>query len=317
VLSASRACATIDPLTGLANRAAFSTHAERDRKLAERLGRRWMLLLAEAFGRQHRDLALIETADHLRTLIGPTDLLARIDDSRFAITVFDTDALSIEAAWARLHENAGAHHISIGAAIFDPNAPSRSTACSNGPPSICALGTQSPPRLELVFSPWPWLLSTKLYYEISRTLAPRRPQRGAEVKTLTLREAIDLALKQNPDVILARLDQQKGPLSGHHCARPLRAQSLCGQRGGVHLWIPEFHRRKRARHRAGQDHHVLYNRPQSFQVAQANEALRATEIEVAAVRTKWCIASPSCFCKPSWPRAAWVTPGVKWTAWPA
>lgn len=123
VLSASRACATIDSLTGLANRASFLTHAERDRKLAARLGRRWMLLLAEAIDRKHRDLALIETADHLRTLIGPTDLLARIDDTRFAITVFDTDELSIEAAWARLHENAGAHHISIGTAIFDPERP--------------------------------------------------------------------------------------------------------------------------------------------------------------------------------------------------
>jgi PleD family two-component response regulator len=123
VLSATRASATIDPLTGLANRAAFSTHAERDRKLAERLGRRWMLLLAEALGRPHRDLGLIETADHLRILIGSTDLLARIDDTRFAITVFDTDALSIEAAWARLHANASAHHISIGAAIFDPERP--------------------------------------------------------------------------------------------------------------------------------------------------------------------------------------------------
>jgi len=123
VLSASRACATIDSLTGLANRASFLTHAERDRKLAARLGRRWMLLLAEAIDRKHRDLALIETADHLRTLIGPTDLLARIDDTRFAITVFDTDELSIEAAWARLHENASVHHISIGAAIFDPERP--------------------------------------------------------------------------------------------------------------------------------------------------------------------------------------------------
>src|SRR6476661_2871697 len=30
---------------------------------------------------------------------------------------------------------------------------------------------------------------------------------SAEVRTLTLREALDIALKQNPDVILARLDQ--------------------------------------------------------------------------------------------------------------
>lgn len=121
VLSAARASATIDALTGLANRAAFLTHADRDRKLAERLNRRWMLLLAA--GRDSRDLALVETADHLRSLISPTDLLARIDDTHFAIAVFDTPTLAIESAWARLHENATAHHISIGAAIFDPEHP--------------------------------------------------------------------------------------------------------------------------------------------------------------------------------------------------
>jgi len=32
---------------------------------------------------------------------------------------------------------------------------------------------------------------------------------AAEVRTLTLRDALDIALKQNPDVILARLDQQR------------------------------------------------------------------------------------------------------------
>ena len=32
---------------------------------------------------------------------------------------------------------------------------------------------------------------------------------SAEVRTLTLRDALDIALKQNPDVLLARLDQQR------------------------------------------------------------------------------------------------------------
>src|SRR5258706_2593489 len=127
VLSAARASSAIDPLTGLLNRAAFLTQAERDRKLAERLSRRWMLLLAEsqnlealtqAFGGQRRDLALVETADHLRSLMNPTDLLARIDETRFAVAVFDTPALSVGSASARMHENAAAHHISIGTAIF-------------------------------------------------------------------------------------------------------------------------------------------------------------------------------------------------------
>ena len=128
LLSATRAASMIDSLTGLPNRGGFLTFADRDRKLAERLGRRLMVLVAEpknlsaitaTYGEQRRDLTLIEVADHLRGLIGPADLLARITETHFALTVFDSDVEPVEAAWARFHSTAGAHRIGIGAAIFD------------------------------------------------------------------------------------------------------------------------------------------------------------------------------------------------------
>jgi diguanylate cyclase (GGDEF)-like protein len=128
LLAAARAGAMADPLTGLPNRSAFVTLADRDRKLAERLGRRMMILLAEprnlnelasAFGEQRRDLALVETADHLRGIAGSTDLIARISDTRFGMTVFETAVETLESAWARLHAALEAHRIHIGAAIFD------------------------------------------------------------------------------------------------------------------------------------------------------------------------------------------------------
>ncbi|SRR5579883_15218 len=132
LLSAARAGAINDPLTGLPNRAAFLTFADRDRKLAERLGRRMMLGVAEpkniaelatAFGEQRRDLALVETADHLRGISNPTDLVARIGENRFGLTVFETGVETLEAAWARLHAATEAHRISMGMAIFDPENP--------------------------------------------------------------------------------------------------------------------------------------------------------------------------------------------------
>jgi two-component system, cell cycle response regulator len=128
LLSATRAACMIDSLTGLPNRSGFLTFADRDRKLAERLGRRLMILVAEpqnlseitaAYGDQRRDLTLIETADHLRGLLGPADLAARITETRFALTIFDTGAEPVEAAWARFHSTTAAHRIGIGAAIFD------------------------------------------------------------------------------------------------------------------------------------------------------------------------------------------------------
>lgn len=128
ILAATRSASIIDSLTGLTNRGGFFTFADRDRKLAERLGRRLMILVAEprnlseitaAYGHQRRDLTLIEVADHLRGLSGPADLLARIADTLFALTVFDTDVEPVEVAWARFHSAAAQHRIVIGAAIFD------------------------------------------------------------------------------------------------------------------------------------------------------------------------------------------------------
>ena len=93
ILAAARSASIIDSLTGLTNRGGFLTFADRDRKLAERLGRRLMILVAEprnlseitaAYGNQRRDLTLM-VADHLRGLLGPADLLARISDTLFAL----------------------------------------------------------------------------------------------------------------------------------------------------------------------------------------------------------------------------------------
>jgi len=131
-LSASRAASTHDTLTGLLNRAGFVTSADRDRKLAERLGRRLMVMVAEpknlgetatAYGEQRRDLALVEAADHLRSLAGPADLLARIDRTRFGVGIFDTDFESLEAAWSRIHAALLEHRIQCGAAIFSADHP--------------------------------------------------------------------------------------------------------------------------------------------------------------------------------------------------
>jgi PleD family two-component response regulator len=140
LLMAGRAAVTTDPLTGLLSRDGFLSCADRDRKLAERLGRRLMVIVAEpkslseiasAYGEHRRDLALVEAADHLRTLVGPTDVLGRIGATRFGLTVFDTDRESVEEVWARIHGSAAGHRILIGAAIFDADRPASLEALLN------------------------------------------------------------------------------------------------------------------------------------------------------------------------------------------
>lgn len=132
LLAATRATSMIDPLTGLLSRTAFLLLAERDRMLAERLDRRMILIvnevknldaLASACGEHRRDLELVETADFLRSLAGPADLTARLDEGTFAISVFETERESVEEAWARLHSATAMRRVALGAAVFDPRRP--------------------------------------------------------------------------------------------------------------------------------------------------------------------------------------------------
>jgi|SRR5579862_2220868 diguanylate cyclase (GGDEF)-like protein len=128
LLAAARAAAFTDSLTGLCNRAGFLVSANRDRELAERLDRRWMLLIAEpknlteiavAFGDQRRDLELVEAADHLRCMVTPADSLARIGERHFAIGVFDGEIESVEQSRARIRNAAAERRIELGASIFN------------------------------------------------------------------------------------------------------------------------------------------------------------------------------------------------------
>jgi PleD family two-component response regulator len=132
LLAATRATSMTDQLTGLLTRPAFFTLADRDRLLAERLGRRLMILVAEPStfeadtrGRsaQGRDLALVETADDLRRLAGPAALVARLNHSRLGVAVFDTEAEPVHEICARLDTASAGSKITFGAAVFDPQHP--------------------------------------------------------------------------------------------------------------------------------------------------------------------------------------------------
>jgi len=132
LLAAARATSMTDALTGLLTRPAFLTLADRDRLLAERLNRRMMMVVAEpafpdssarAPGTQRQDLALVEAADSLRSLAGPTALLARLELSRFGLAVLDTEAEPVDEIRARFLAAAAENRITFGAALFEPQHP--------------------------------------------------------------------------------------------------------------------------------------------------------------------------------------------------
>jgi len=102
----------------------------------------------------------------------------------------------------------------------------------------------------------------------------------AEVKTLTLREALAIALGQNPDVMLARLDQQKA-----------RDQVIIER----DAFVPKVFAGSGAAWTSGYPNAIdgnapaiieaktqmyLFNRPQSWLVARATELARGTEIDL-------------------------------------
>jgi PleD family two-component response regulator len=127
LLAAARASTLTDSLTGLPNRTSFLALAERDRRLAERLERRWMVLIAElrepAGIEENRDLELVDAADYLRSICSPVDTLARIGARRFAVTIFDSEVETLEEAWMRVRTTATRRGLEVGVSIFDPQRP--------------------------------------------------------------------------------------------------------------------------------------------------------------------------------------------------
>ena len=104
---------------------------------------------------------------------------------------------------------------------------------------------------------------------------------AAEVKTMTLREAVDAALQQNPDVILARLDQQKARYQVTIAKDPFVPKVFAGSGAAYTYGYPNSIDGNAPSIVQVKTVMSIYNRPQSFQVAQANEGLRAAEIEVS------------------------------------
>lgn len=101
------------------------------------------------------------------------------------------------------------------------------------------------------------------------TLAAR-----AETHTLTLKQAVDRALAQNPEVIMARLDQARASLGVRVAASPFRPRVDAGSglaySNGFPLSIegsaPAIFQTKASQ--------FLFNRPQSYAIAQAKESAR-------------------------------------------
>jgi outer membrane protein TolC len=103
-----------------------------------------------------------------------------------------------------------------------------------------------------------------------------------EVRTMTLRQALDIALQQNPDILLARLDQQRARHEVVH-ARDAFIPKISGGTGAAYTHgFPTSIDGAAPSIFQARTQMALFNRPQSYQLAQANEAIRGAEIDVAS-----------------------------------
>jgi outer membrane protein TolC len=106
----------------------------------------------------------------------------------------------------------------------------------------------------------------------------------AEIHTLSLKQAVDRALQQNPDIALARLDEQKATQAARIAKAPFRPSIFAGSGLAYSSGFPmsiDGAAPSVFQARAKQD---LFNRQQNYVAASARENVRGTGIATSAKR---------------------------------
>ena len=102
----------------------------------------------------------------------------------------------------------------------------------------------------------------------------------AEVRTLTLRDALDIALKQNPDVVLARLDQQRARAQVTIAKDAFVPKLFAGSGAAYTNGFPMSIDGNAPAVLQAKTQMAIFDRPQSLRAAQANEAVRGSDIDI-------------------------------------
>jgi outer membrane protein len=102
-----------------------------------------------------------------------------------------------------------------------------------------------------------------------------------EVRNLTLRQALDQALAQNPDLLLARLDQQKARQRVTVMRDPFVPKVFAGSGAAWTTGFPNSIEGSAPSIFQVRTQMAIFNRPQSFLVAQANEDVRGAGMDAA------------------------------------
>ena len=104
---------------------------------------------------------------------------------------------------------------------------------------------------------------------------------AAEVRTMTLAEAVASAVKQNPDVVIARLDEMQAAQAVQIARDPFTPRIGVGSGLAYSSGFPMSIEGASPSIFQARARQYLFNRPQSYQVAQARENVRGAAIATA------------------------------------
>jgi outer membrane protein len=106
----------------------------------------------------------------------------------------------------------------------------------------------------------------------------------AEVRTMTLRDVIDVALKQNPEILIARLDEQKAAESVRIAREPFTPKVIVGSGLAYTSGFPMSIEGSAPSVFQARMVQSIYNKPKSYEVAAARENVRGAGIDTASKR---------------------------------
>jgi outer membrane protein TolC len=106
----------------------------------------------------------------------------------------------------------------------------------------------------------------------------------SEIRPMTLRQAVTAALEQNPDIALARLDEEKARQAVRAARDPFLPRLAVGSGLAYSNGFPMSIEGSAPSVIQGQAAAYLFNRPQSFVVAEAQENVRGASISTTVKR---------------------------------
>src|SRR5512141_3261084 len=107
---------------------------------------------------------------------------------------------------------------------------------------------------------------------------------SAEVRTMSLREAVQAALQQNPDIALARLDEDKARQAVKVARDPFAPKLGVGSGLAYSYGFPMSIEGSAPSVFQAQASQFIFNRPQNYAVAAAKEDARGATIGVSSKR---------------------------------